>query len=55
MRSKKSRAKAEVGPGRGLRKIMREEGWGRGALRRWMPSGILVRGRSVGKGICESC
>lgn len=48
MRSRKSRAWAEVGPGRGLRKIMREEGWGRGALRLWMPSGIAPRGLAEG-------
>ena len=40
-------------------KIMREEGWGRGALRRWIPIGIVARGWSfldrVGecKGTCE--
>lgn len=44
MRWRKSRAWAEVGPGRGLRKVIRDEGCGRGALRRWMPIGIAARG-----------
>lgn len=59
MRSKKSSAKAEVGPGRGLMKIMRDEGCGRGALRRWMPIGIAAKGRKFLSrtecmGICKS-
>lgn len=48
MRSRKSRAWAEVGPGRGLMKTMREEGWGRGALRRWMPIGIVEKRKGDG-------
>ena len=42
MRSRKSWAKVEVGPGRGFMNTMREFGdWWR-ALRRWMLRGIMV-------------